>query len=666
MNLDQPIPWKTRSDLQSIENVAPFGTTFTVKDPVKDEYFGFSQVEFFFLKHLRCQQTFHSLIQAAASELGRKFGVGEIQNYLGHLARDNLIVPQKLGDGERLFRQRNLEQRGHWKQQILGLLSIKLWGFYPGKVLPQLKPLGWLLFNPISLTLFGLAVLATVLFAAFSFSSLPGLAPSFAELATPEHVGAILIGFALAKIIHELGHALSCQYVGRECSEMGILLLVFLPCMYCDVTDMWTEKSRWKRILVSLAGVFVELGIAVICFWIWYLTVPGALHNFCYSMMLITSISTLFVNGNPLMRFDGYYALSDFSRTPNLGSASKQFLYGKLNQFFLKQEPVFRKTRLPGFLLVYGASASIYRWLILSAIAFGIWTFFDYQQLRSIGTTVVVSILAISLVPMLMGTRRWFADVRKHGVRWVRALVCVGAFGGLIYGVLGWEFSHRIWGQAEIQLSNPSYIFAPSNGKFVSKLTDGQLVAAGDLIGSIENRELEMENVELESQLREAQMNLDFIRLRSDSHLLAGKIEFWKKRESTLQRQFEENQLKLEALNIHSPCAGQVVAFKFPEAVEEDEVLPRRSGSVFDQENQGCQLDRGDPICYVGQPSRLRGFIPVDEKDIELVALDQQAKISVPFEAAPLLGSIVGISIENEEEISTNQKPMLSEEQPVT
>ena len=663
--LGQTIPWKTRSDLQSVEHVAWTATAYTVKDPVKDEYFSFSQVEFFFLKHLRCQHTFQSLIQAAASELGRTLGIGEIQAYLRHLAQDNLIVPQMLGDGDRLFRQRSREQSGHWKQQILGLLSIKLSGFHPGALLPPLKPLGWLLFNPISLTLFGIAVLATVLFAAFSFSTLVGLAPSFSELATPVHVGAILVGFVIAKIIHELGHALACQYAKRECSEMGILLLVFLPVLYCDVSDMWTEKSRWKRILVSLAGVFVELGIAVVCFWIWFLTVPGSLHNFCYSMMMITSINTLFINGNPLMRYDGYYALSDLSRIPNLSSVSKGFLSSKLNCFFLKHVPIYRKTRLSSFLLTYGIGAVIYRWLILVAIAFGIWTFFDYHQLRSIGASVVVLILTISIVPMLIGARRSFTNIRNSGIRWANSLVCFGLLAGLVYATLGLEFSHRIWGQAEVQLNEPNYVFAPADGRFVSKRVDGELVAAGDLIGSIESPELKMDQVILKSQLKDATMNLEFIQLKSDAHRLAGKIEFWKKRESTLRRQLDENELKLKELNIQSPCDGQVIAFQNLEKPETEGVLPKRSGSVFDMENQGCQLNRGDPICYVGQPKRSRGFISVDEKDIELVATDQQVKVAVPFRDEPIIGSVVDISIENSED-ETHKTTPSSDKQRVT
>ena len=114
MNPKQIIPWKTRTDLFTIENAAPVTGSFTIKDPVKDEFYYFNQLEYFFIRQLRGPQTFSSLIQAAANELGRRLGVAEIQAYLNHLAKDNLIVPNQLGDGKRLYQQRKIEQSGSW------------------------------------------------------------------------------------------------------------------------------------------------------------------------------------------------------------------------------------------------------------------------------------------------------------------------------------------------------------------------------------------------------------------------------------------------------------------------------------------------------------------------------------------------------------------------
>ena len=648
MNSDQAIPWKTRSDLLSIEHDAGAIGAYTVKDPVKDEFYYFNQFEYFFLNKLRQPQTFPSLIQAAAVELGRKFRVGEIQNYLNHLARDNLIVPHQMGDGDRLYRQRKIEQSGHWKQQLLGFLSIKMPGFHPGGILPFLRPLGLLIFNPLSLAVFMAALLATVLFAVFSFPTLASRAPGFADLLTPEHVTTVLIGFVLAKLLHELGHAVACQYTGHECSEMGVLFLVFMPCLYCDVSDLWTEKKKWKRILVSLAGVYVELGIALVCFWVWMLTVPGPLHYFCYSLMLITSINTLFINGNPLMRYDGYYALADLTGIHNLGTVARQYFVGKIRHLFLRQPPELEAVSYPRFLLAYATCSMIYRWFILFAIAIGIWKFFDLQQLRAFANAMLVLIAAVAFVPILMNLTNGVRAIGRFGLRWLNSLVCLALVIGVVYFMLGFEFSHRIWGQAEIQLAEPNYLFAPSDGRFLTEVKDGQVVSAGDPIATIENSQLELEHLALTSQLRETGLNLKFIQLAGNSHFLAGQTEHWKKREATLQRQLLENQRQRTELVIRSHTAGQIVAVHVPNQIPDLDSLKSRSSSLFDEQNQNSQVKRGAPICYIGQTDRLRALIAVDQKDVELIEIDQPVKIAVPFRSESIVGTVVDIALENQ------------------
>jgi hypothetical protein len=179
-------------------------------------------------------------------------------------------------------------------------------------------------------------------------------------------------------------------------------------------------------------------------------------------------------------------------------------------------------------------------------------------------------------------------------------------------------------------------------------------VAAGDLIGKIENSELELEHFALAGQLRETQMNLKFIQLTSNSHLLAGQTEHWKKREATLQRQLLENQRKRNDLAIRSQSKGQVVAFQSSPRPTEADALESHSGTLLDDQNQDSQIQRGAPICYVGQTERMRALIAVDQQDIEIVAIGQPVKIAVPFQSESLVGTVVDIALENESEDSTN------------
>ena len=109
---------------------------------------------------------------------------------------------------------------------------------------------------------------------------------------------------------------------------MGIMLLVFMPMPYMDASSAWAFRSKWRRIAVSTSGMFVELAIAAVAAIVWSRTDPGArLNTFAYNVMFIASVSTLLFNANPLLRFDGYYILSDLLEIANLAPRSKQYLY---------------------------------------------------------------------------------------------------------------------------------------------------------------------------------------------------------------------------------------------------------------------------------------------------------------------------------------------------
>ena len=111
---------------------------------------------------------------------------------------------------------------------------------------------------------------------------------------------AIATALLVVKVLHEFGHALACRSIDRDCHEMGVLLLAFVPCLYCNVSDVWMEPNRWKRMMVSAAGVYVEMMIAAICVPMWLFSSEGSLRVFWFAMVTICTVNTLLINGNPL------------------------------------------------------------------------------------------------------------------------------------------------------------------------------------------------------------------------------------------------------------------------------------------------------------------------------------------------------------------------------
>ena len=126
--------------------------------------------------------------------------------------------------------------------------------------------------------------------------------------------------------MHEFGHGLSCKHFGGECHEIGVMLLVFTPCLYCNVSDSWMLPNKWHRAAIGAAGMYVELVLASIATFVWWFSQPGPFNYICLSVMFICSVSTVMFNANPLLRYDGYYILSDFLEIPNLRQKASTIL----------------------------------------------------------------------------------------------------------------------------------------------------------------------------------------------------------------------------------------------------------------------------------------------------------------------------------------------------
>ena len=129
---------------------------------------------------------------------------------------------------------------------------------------------------------------------------------------------------AVTKMLHEFGHGLSCKRLGGECHEIGFMLLVLTPCLYCNVSDSWRLPNKWHRAAIGAAGMYVEIILATIATFVWWYVEPGWIQDLCLQIMLVSSVSTILFNGNPLLRFDGYYILSDLLEIPKYVSKVDQ------------------------------------------------------------------------------------------------------------------------------------------------------------------------------------------------------------------------------------------------------------------------------------------------------------------------------------------------------
>ena len=179
------------------------------------------------------------------------------------------------------------------------------------------------------------------------------------------------IGLIGLKVVHEFGHAYACRFWGGAVPEMGVNLIVLTPLPYVDASAAWSFQKKWHRIMVSLAGMYVELFLAALGLIVWSLTEASLLNAFAYNVALLGSVVTIAFNLNPLMRFDGYYVASDLLEIPNLRARSSAFAGDQLKRLFLGTEAAVVETgrRLRALLLTYGVSAAIYKITLVLGIS---------------------------------------------------------------------------------------------------------------------------------------------------------------------------------------------------------------------------------------------------------------------------------------------------------
>src|SRR5262249_11161023 len=180
------------------------------------------------------------------------------------------------------------------------------------------------------------------------------------------------ISLGVVKVIHEFGHGLSCKNFGGEVHEMGLLFLCLSPCLYCNVSDAWTLPNKWHRILISFAGIYVELIIAAIATFVWWNTPTHPfVNNLSLSVMVVCSVSTVVFNANPLMRYDGYYVLLDWLEIPNLRDRSNRYLSNVVQEYCLGievQPEQYMELWRRILFVSYAIVSWIYRWVVTFSI----------------------------------------------------------------------------------------------------------------------------------------------------------------------------------------------------------------------------------------------------------------------------------------------------------
>jgi putative peptide zinc metalloprotease protein len=292
-----------------------------------------------------------------------------------------------------------------------------------------------------------------------------------------------LLILAVVKVCHELGHAFVAKSMGCRVPVIGVAFIVGWPVLYTDTTDAWKVAARHKRLQIGFAGVAVELGIAGISLLLWNLLDDGVLRSAIFLLATTTWVVSLLVNVNPLMRFDGYYLLSDWLKIPNLEPRAfdlgRWWLREKL--FGYGDEP----PEVPQLkLLVFAFAVWIYRFFLYLGIALLVYNF----MFKVAGVLLfAVELIYFIAMPVFREMRNWWQNRARWA--WNSATIRTVGLLLLVLALLLLPWQHSVTGPA---YSVPGYstLYVPVAGRVAILGERGARVAAGDIVFVIDSPEL--------------------------------------------------------------------------------------------------------------------------------------------------------------------------------
>ncbi len=610
---------------------------WVVKEPVGLNYYRFQDEEYAILQMLDGTRSLDEIKEQFEAEFPpQKITLEELQQFLGMLHRSGLVVASVPGQGKELRKRRDERRRKEILGAMSNILCIRFKGFDPERLLNWLYPkLRWI-FSPIVLGFFVLLAFAALTLVLVQFDEFRSKLPAFHQFFSPTNALWLAVVLAATKVCHEFGHGLTCKHFNGECHEMGVMILVLTPCLYCNVSDSWMLPNKWHRAAIGAAGIFVEIGLAAICTFIWWFTEPGLLNHLCLNVMFISSVSTILFNANPLLRYDGYYILSDVAEIPNLRQKATSILSRKMGQLLLGLEPPedpFLPQRNQIFFAMYSVAAAVYRWFVLASILYFLYKVFEPYRLEIIGKAIVaMSLYGLIVMPLYKLGKFFYVPGRWDKVKKPRMYASIAVVAALIAGVLLIPLPHSIICTLEVQPEDAATVYVDVAGTLDEIDVDpGQHVSKNTRLAKLTNHDVELELLKLSGSRDQMLREIESLqRQRYHDDQAGAQIPATREALAAVEDQRREKQADLQRLELLAPAEG--VVFPPPRKPSQEDPngqLAGWSGTPLDEQNLGAFLEAGSLFCQIGDPKQMEAILIIDQGDLEFVATGQNVEIKL-------------------------------------
>ena len=551
----------------------------------------------------------------------------EVMRILARAFSANLFVGNLDYDTETIVdehRKRDSKRRRAWLNPLA--FKVPLWD--PDDFLTRhVDKLSWLFSGPARAAMMGSIIVGAVLLI-LNIDEFSLFARD--HLASGSMLLTLWLVFPLIKALHELGHAFTTKINGGEVHEVGVTLMFLTPIPYVDASSSSAFPSKYDRLAVAVAGIFVEAFIASIALFLWLLLEPGLLREAMFAAVFSGAISTLLINGNPLLRFDGYYAFCDLFEVPNLGSRSPRYWQTLLKKKVLSVDHARFGECLAGerpWLLCYAPLSWLYRASLIVAAAM---IFASFSSLLG-GIILLLGTWMLLLKP-LVRTIGWLlvaSELQGYRLRANAIALVLTSFAITVLTVV--PVPDKTYASALVWLPENAILRARSDGELTQWLVrDGERVSKGDAVALLSNEKLSVQLAALDAQIQ-AQRVEQARQFLLDAQAALTANEAYKR----LLNDRAEVKRQLDSLLVKAQTSGMVA------------IDPQRSqiGQYFTQ---------GQVLAHVLTGGQVTVRALVDNDDIALVR-ERPGRISVSLASVP--GQALSASLISATPQSTDQLP---------
>lgn len=558
--------------------------SFNIHDPIKGQYYKISWGESLIIKHLKPGMTINDLCESLNSKTTLKVTPDEIKYYFEDAAKHNLLsLPRS---SSVLINESENKKTNPITWLLFHYLYIRVPLFDPNeflkKTLKYVKPLA-------STNAFIIYSLLSIIGIIFLLPRVEEFAHTFTYFFNLKGFITYALALTAVKIIHEFSHAYTAVNFHVRVPSMGVVFLVMWPVLYTDVTDGWKLKNRTDRLYISLAGIIAETVIAGLCTLGWVLTSHGLLKSIFFVVSAVSWVSTLFVNANPAMRFDGYYILSDLWGVDNLQPRAFAIARWKLRDWILGLKLQCPEPNIPEKLVrgmvIYSICTWVYRLVLYTTIA----VFIYYSFTKAIGLFLFFLEIGIFIAWPLYSEARIVYLLRKK-IKNKRRLYLIAFTSCLLFLWVAIPLPRNEYYSAVTIPHLEQVLYAPYDS-IIEKINvkKNQQVSRNEKIIKLSSKklEIELEGYKIDAKMIEQKIKILGLEDTNFSHIPEKTREL----EGILAKS-KEIQSKIDELTLTAGFDGKVISWnedlKANQSVSKDLIL----GKIAD-------VNQMDVMCFV-------------------------------------------------------------------